>query len=326
MSQGKAQECFYLGPAPSHPRDAVRVLTKHRTLIITRHVTWQRVSPAPPVPAQMHDSLSQEEEGSKTDNESTSSRGGGGVMAEQDEGFDLHAFLRERSQETPAAGDASDWTVETMDSSQGGTMDASLVPAGRAETVETMELSQGGTMDASSILAGRAEIVETIYSIQGGAMDACSVPEGRAESDSSASAASGTNRGNGDDPPAVLSKREAHELSSWGQLPPTVMGRARGQSQRLQDESAQRQRVIEGAVPAAVPKWAEFWSILANTSWTMEDAMIMMAGGPDVEDNKGKLRVCMPSGFLENVEPLPQSAAGVELSKYKEGCREAMNN
>ena len=87
-SQGKAQECFYLGPAPSHPRDAVRVLTKHRTLIITRHVTWQRVSPAPPVPAQMHDSLSQEEEGSKTDNESTSSRGGRGVMAEQDEGFD----------------------------------------------------------------------------------------------------------------------------------------------------------------------------------------------------------------------------------------------
>ena len=31
-SQPKAEECFYLGPAPNHPRDAVRVLTKHRTL------------------------------------------------------------------------------------------------------------------------------------------------------------------------------------------------------------------------------------------------------------------------------------------------------
>ena len=38
-SQIKAQESFYLSPAPNHPRDAVRVLTKHRTLLITRHVT-----------------------------------------------------------------------------------------------------------------------------------------------------------------------------------------------------------------------------------------------------------------------------------------------
>ena len=118
--QAKAQECVHLGPAPSHPRDAVRVLTKHRTLLITRHVTWQRVSPAPPVPAQMHDSLYQEEGGSKVDDESTSDRGGGRVMDEQDEGlarltdldvtlgFDLHVFLRARSQETPAAGDAGD--------------------------------------------------------------------------------------------------------------------------------------------------------------------------------------------------------------------------
>ena len=56
----------------------------------------------------MHDSLSQEEDGSEIDDESTPSRGGGGVMDEQDEGldrlidldvtwgFDLHAFLRER--------------------------------------------------------------------------------------------------------------------------------------------------------------------------------------------------------------------------------------
>ena len=66
----------------------MRGLTKHRTLFITRHVTWQRVSPAPPVPAQMHDSLSQEEEGSETGDESTPSRGGERVMDEQDEGRD----------------------------------------------------------------------------------------------------------------------------------------------------------------------------------------------------------------------------------------------
>ena len=59
-SHAKAQECFYRSPAPNHPRDTVQVLTKHRTLIIMRNVAWQRVSPASPVPAQMHDSLSQE--------------------------------------------------------------------------------------------------------------------------------------------------------------------------------------------------------------------------------------------------------------------------
>ena len=66
----------------------------------------------------MHEFLSKEEGGSEVDDGSTSDRGGGGVADEQDEGlarlidldvtwgFDLHAFLRERSQETPAAGDA----------------------------------------------------------------------------------------------------------------------------------------------------------------------------------------------------------------------------
>ena len=34
--------------------------------------------------------------------------------------------------------------------------------------------------------------------------------------------------------------------------------------------------------------------------------MAMMAGGPAVEDNKGELRVCMASGFPEDVEPPPQ--------------------
>ena len=76
-------------------------------------------------------------------------------------GFDLHAFLQERPQETPAAGDAGDLlaclqerskeapvagdagdgTAETIDSSQGGAVDASSVPAGRVEKVETMDSS-----------------------------------------------------------------------------------------------------------------------------------------------------------------------------------------
>ena len=57
-------------------------------------------------------------------------------------------------------------------------------------------------------------------SSQGGAVDASSVAEGRAESGSDASAASGTDQGNGEDPPAALSKRAAHKLSSWGTATP----------------------------------------------------------------------------------------------------------
>ena len=75
-SQAQGQECFYLGPPPNYPRDSVRVLTTHPTVLLTRHITWQRVSPAPSVPAQMHDSLSKEEGGSEADDESTSDRGG----------------------------------------------------------------------------------------------------------------------------------------------------------------------------------------------------------------------------------------------------------
>ena len=71
-------------------------------------------------------------------------------------GFDLDAFLQERAQQAPAAGDAGDGTVEAMGSSRGGAVDASSAPAGRAETIETMGSSQGG-VDASSVPAGRAE-------------------------------------------------------------------------------------------------------------------------------------------------------------------------
>ena len=205
-SQPKAQECFYLGLAPNHPRDAVRMPTKHRNLHITRHVTCQRVSPSPSVPVQMHDSLFQEEGGSEADDESTSYGDGGaeGLMYEQDQGlahltdldmtwgFDLHAFVPDRSQETPAAGDvgdlhaclqerlreapvdgdAGDKTVETMDSSREGAVDTTSLPAGRAETVETIDSPQESAVDATSVPAGTAETVETIDLFLGGAVDA----------------------------------------------------------------------------------------------------------------------------------------------------------
>ena len=60
-------------------------------------------------------------------------------------------------------------------------MDASSVPAGRAES-ETRGSSQGGVVDASSAPAGRAES-ETRGSSQEGAVDASLAPAGRAESE-----------------------------------------------------------------------------------------------------------------------------------------------
>ena len=78
----------------------------------------------------------------------------------------------------------------TIGSSHRGAVDASSVPARRAETVETMDLSQGGAVDVSS------------------------VPAGRTENDSGASAAYGTEQGNGEDPPAVLSGMAAQKLST----------------------------------------------------------------------------------------------------------------
>ena len=147
-----------------------------------------------------------------------------------DNAGDLHACLQKRSQEAPVAGNAGDGTAETIDSPQGRAVGASSVPAGKAETVETMDSPQGGAVDASS------------------------VPAERAENGSGASAAPRTDQGNDERPPADLSGRAVHELSSGGRLPSTVLGRIRGQSQRLQDESAQRQHVIDDAMSAAVQK------------------------------------------------------------------------
>ena len=43
--QPKARECFYLGPPINYPHDAMRVLTKGRSVVTTRNVTWRRVLP-----------------------------------------------------------------------------------------------------------------------------------------------------------------------------------------------------------------------------------------------------------------------------------------
>ena len=170
-------------------------------------------------------------------------------------GFDLDAFLQERVQQAPAAGDAGDGTAETMNSSQGGAVDASSAPAGRTETPETMGSSQGGAVDASSVTAETAE----------------SVP--------GAAAASDTDHGNGEDPPAVLLGRAADEL--WGRLPATVRGQARGKSQHLEGEPAQRQLRIKpevtDALLAAAYEWTKSGSMLKTTSWTTKDAMALMA-------------------------------------------------
>ena len=127
-------------------------------------------------------------------------------------------------------------------------------------------------------------------SYQGG-VDASSVPAGRAESDSGAPAASGTDQGNGEDPPAVMSGRAAHELSSWGRLPATVRGRTRGQTQRLEREPAGQQYTLSPEVAdvllAAAHEWTKSGRMLKSTSWTTEDAMAVMAGGPAAGENKG---------------------------------------
>ena len=107
-------------------RTLLRLLSCIVYALITRNITWQRVSPVPPVPAQMNDSLSMEEGGSEANDGSTSDQGGRGVVDELDDGlarlndldltwgFDLDAFLEERAQQVPAAGDAGDGTAETM--------------------------------------------------------------------------------------------------------------------------------------------------------------------------------------------------------------------
>ena len=143
-------------------------------------------------------------------------------------------------------------------------MDASVAPRQRAETAGAMELYQGGAVDASSI------------------------PARRAESDPGAASISNTGQGNGEPPPAILSGRLAPELSSWGRLPPTVRDLTWGHGQRLGDEPVVNQlRVDKGAADALLAPAYEWLttpgSILNRSSWTTEDAVALMTGGPAVE-------------------------------------------
>ena len=62
--------------------ETVRALTSHRNVLITRTITWKRVSPAPLIPAQTNDSLSTAEGGFVADDKSTSDQGGGELVDE----------------------------------------------------------------------------------------------------------------------------------------------------------------------------------------------------------------------------------------------------
>ena len=235
----------------------------------------------------MNDSRSTEEEGPIADDENTSDRDGRGDVHELDDhlahlndldmtwGFDPDTFLQERRQQAPAAGDAGNGKAETIGSSQGGAVDAFLAPAGRAKS-------------------------ETIGSSQGGAVDAFSFLSERAKSDLSAASTAGTDQGNGEDSPAILSGRAAHELNDRGRLPVIVRGRTRVQSQRLEGgQPLEQQQImnpeVADALLVAAYEWAKSGSILKSTSWTTQDAMAMMAGRP--VENKRELNACMTSGF-----------------------------
>ena len=81
-SQAKAHDCYYVGPSVNHPRDCMRVLTTHWTILTTRNVTWQHVPPAPPAPQQHLSPIAEEGEptaGEGASGEGASSQGGGRV-------------------------------------------------------------------------------------------------------------------------------------------------------------------------------------------------------------------------------------------------------
>ena len=90
-SQPKAQDCYYVGPSINHLRHFMRVLTTHRTILITRNVTWQHVPSAPPASQQHLPPIS--EEGQSTAGEGASGEGassqGGGRVADLDGESDL---------------------------------------------------------------------------------------------------------------------------------------------------------------------------------------------------------------------------------------------
>ena len=79
---------------------------------------------------------------------------------------------------------------------------------------------------------------------------------------------------------------------------------------------------VADALLAAAYEWTmSRRTLLESTSWTTEDALALMAGGP-AADKKGELSARMPSGFPEHVEPPPQSVADVERSQYRAAWQE----
>ena len=124
-------------------------------------------------------------------------------------GFDLNAFLLKHIQHASAAGEAGDGIAETMDTSQGGVVDASSVPIGRAETAETIRSSQGGVVDASSVSEGRVESEPAQHQPP--------------------TPANGTAR----IPPRSCWGGQYTSSAAGGDPPPTFRGRTRGQSQRV---------------------------------------------------------------------------------------------
>lgn len=72
-------------------------------------------------------------------------------------GFYLDAVLQEGTQQALAAGNATDGIAETIGSSEGGAVDASLAQVGKARTAEIIGSSQGSAADASSATEGMDE-------------------------------------------------------------------------------------------------------------------------------------------------------------------------
>ena len=81
-SQPKAQARYYFKPSVDHPRDCIRVVTAHRSILITRNVTKQHVPSAPPAPPQQLPPIAKEGKstaGEGAIGEGASSQGGGRV-------------------------------------------------------------------------------------------------------------------------------------------------------------------------------------------------------------------------------------------------------
>lgn len=88
---------------------------------------------------------------------------GGGLVCLKDLdltwAFDLDVALEERAQQAPAACKAGDGNLETMGSSQGGVLEGSSAPAGRAKSdpgeASASDTDQGNCEDQLPVLSGR---------------------------------------------------------------------------------------------------------------------------------------------------------------------------